>query len=212
MKAEENVSSRNPSNQKAKIKHLLLIRPDQMKSLKKYCQNLQDLHTIIHLVPILTTLYFKNHLQDVNLPRAQEAILLSFGFQYKTAHDVSKDLGLPVIQIHGLLTRTIKKIVNHLSNIIEKCVAEAMENREVTLEPIAQGLNEELLQRSGLLSITKCFKTVSPDALQSSHGFKTQALQSPLLLQAQQEKPSRAELHNTASKPIVIFANHPSMG
>ncbi|GIY12631.1 RNA cytidine acetyltransferase [Caerostris extrusa] len=122
----------------------LLIRPHQMKSLKKYCQNLQDFHTIIHLVPILTTLYFKNHLQDVNLPRAQEAILLSFGFQYKTADDISKDLGLPVIQIHGLLNRTIKKIVNHLSNIIEKCVAEAMENREVTLEPIAQGLNEEL--------------------------------------------------------------------
>ncbi|GFQ66947.1 RNA cytidine acetyltransferase [Trichonephila clavata] len=98
----------------------LLIRPHQMKSLEKYCQNLQDFHTIMQLVPTLANLYFRNRLKDIELPRVQEAILLSFGFQYKIAEDVAKDLGLPNMQIHGLLNRTIKKLTSRLYAVIEK--------------------------------------------------------------------------------------------
>ncbi|GBM47439.1 RNA cytidine acetyltransferase [Araneus ventricosus] len=122
----------------------LLIRPHQMRQLEKYCQNLQDFYAVIQLIPTLTALYFKNCLKGVSLPRTQEAILLSFGFQYKTADDVKNDLGLDISQIHGLLNRTIKKITNNLTEIIEKSVANTFENREVIMEPVAQSLDDEL--------------------------------------------------------------------
>lgn len=122
----------------------LLIKPHHMKSLEKYCHNLQDFHTIIQLIPILANLYFKDRLKDIDLPRVQEVILLSFGFQYKTAEVISKDLGLPNMQILGLLNRTIKKLTNNLSAIIEKSVAGTLETRDIVMEPIAEDLNEEL--------------------------------------------------------------------
>ncbi|KAF8763312.1 RNA cytidine acetyltransferase like protein [Argiope bruennichi] len=122
----------------------LLIRPHQMRQLEKYCQNLQDFYAVIQLIPTLTNLYFNNCLKGVNLPRTQEAILLSFGYQYKTADDVKNDLGLDTSQIHGLLNRTIKRITSNLTEIIEKSVANTFEKREVIMEPVAQSLDEEL--------------------------------------------------------------------
>ncbi|GFU22064.1 RNA cytidine acetyltransferase [Nephila pilipes] len=122
----------------------LLIRPHHMKALEKYCQNLLDYHTIIQIIPTLANLYFKDRLKDVALPRVQEAILLSFGIQFKVVDVISKDLGLPKMQIFGLLNRTIKKLANHLTAIIEKSVASTLEKREIVMEPIAQDLDEEL--------------------------------------------------------------------
>ncbi|GFQ81189.1 RNA cytidine acetyltransferase [Trichonephila clavata] len=76
--------------------------------------------------------------------KKSHAILLSFGFQYKIAEDVAKDLGLPNMQIHGLLNRTIKKLTSRLYAVIEKSVESTIEKREIVMEPLAQDLNEEL--------------------------------------------------------------------
>ncbi|KAG8191247.1 hypothetical protein JTE90_003260 [Oedothorax gibbosus] len=122
----------------------LLIRPHQMKSLEKYCQNLQDFHSIMQFIPTLASLYFKNYLKEIELSRVQEAILLSYGLQYKTADEISKDLGLPNMQVHGLLNRTLKKITKYLTEVIEKSVAKSMETPDVIMKPIDQDLNEEL--------------------------------------------------------------------
>lgn len=76
-----------------------------------------------------------------------QAILLSFGLQYKTADEISKDLGLPNMQVYGLLNRTLKKITKYLTEIIEKSVAKTMETPDVVMKPIAQDLNEELVKK-----------------------------------------------------------------
>ncbi|KFM57636.1 N-acetyltransferase 10, partial [Stegodyphus mimosarum] len=122
----------------------MYLKPRCMKSLEKYCQNLGDLQCIKPIIPILTKLYFRAHFKNISIPVVQEAILLSFGLQHKTADEISKDLGLPSIQVHGLLNRTIKKLTKHLTDIIEETVEKTIIAPEVKMEPLVQDLDQEL--------------------------------------------------------------------
>lgn len=65
--------------------------------------------------------------------------------QHNTIDDISKELGLPSSQVHGLLNRTVRKLTNSLSSIIEKTVEKSIKAPEVNMEPISQDLDEELV-------------------------------------------------------------------
>nr|XP_042901020.1 RNA cytidine acetyltransferase isoform X2 [Parasteatoda tepidariorum] len=122
----------------------LYLKPYHMKSLEKYCLRLQELNTVIHIIPTIAKLYFKNVLKNVHLPVAQEAILLSYGLQNKSLDAISKDLELQNIQVVGLLNRTLKKVSSYISGIIEKSVESTLISTDVEMKPLKMDLDEEL--------------------------------------------------------------------
>lgn len=71
------------------------------------------------------------------------------GLQYKTADELAVELELPSTQLLGLFNRTMRKISQYLSSIIEQDVAAVLESKSGRnlvpfAQPIAQTLSDEL--------------------------------------------------------------------
>lgn len=122
----------------------IYLKPQRMKALEKYCQNLSDLHCIMPCIPVLAKLFFSRRFVGIDMSVAQQVILLAFGVQHKTIEDISADLSLHTTQVHGLLNRTVRKLTTYLTNIIEKAVENTIAVRDVNMEPVSQSLDDEL--------------------------------------------------------------------
>ena len=78
-----------------------------------------------------------------------KAILIGMGLQYKTADELAAELDLPTTQLLGLFNRTIRKISQFLSTVVEQELTaelEAKSGRSVVTfaKPMAQTLSDEL--------------------------------------------------------------------
>ena len=76
----------------------------------------------------------------------KQAILLALGLQHKTVEDIEKQLELPVSQVLGLFNRSMRKIVQVLRQLQEQAVeAQMVRRKEITMEPVGQKMEEELV-------------------------------------------------------------------
>ncbi|KAL5006527.1 hypothetical protein ScPMuIL_015333 [Solemya velum] len=115
-----------------------------IKRLELYSQNLVDYHLIVDLLPCIGRLYFLDQL-DVHLSAIQSGLLLGIGLQHKSVEDLEKELELPASQLLGLFNKVVRKIVQHLNEILEEDIGKQMvERKEVTLTPTAQTMEEDL--------------------------------------------------------------------
>lgn len=78
-----------------------------------------------------------------------QAILIGLGLQYKTADELATELELPTTQLLGLFNRTMRKMSQYLSSVVEQDVAAALEsnsgrNLVSFAQPLAQSLSDEL--------------------------------------------------------------------
>lgn len=58
------------------------LKPQRMKALEKYCQNLGDLHCVMPCIPILAKLFFSHRFVGVEMPVAQQVIFLKNLFHF----------------------------------------------------------------------------------------------------------------------------------
>nr|KAG5689469.1 hypothetical protein BaRGS_021016 [Batillaria attramentaria] len=120
-----------------------------VKRLDLYSQNMVDYHLIIDLLPALARLYFTDRI-DVHLSAVQNAVLLALGLQHKTVDDIEKELELPASQVLALFNRIIRKLIQHLNEIIEADVESGMvERKEIIMKPAKQTLEADLFAIQG---------------------------------------------------------------
>ncbi|KAI9563099.1 hypothetical protein GHT06_010556 [Daphnia sinensis] len=120
-----------------------------LKRLEYYSRNMADYHLIMDLLPNVTKIYCLGSMGDTHFSAVQLAILIGMGLQYKTADELAAELELPSTQLLGLFNRTMRKISQYLSSVIEQDVAAALESKSgrnlVSFrQPIGQPLSEEL--------------------------------------------------------------------
>ncbi|CAH3158897.1 unnamed protein product [Porites lobata] len=115
-----------------------------IKRLDLYSRNMVDYHLITDLLPAVSRLFFLQKL-DFDLSAVQSALLLGLGLQHKTIETLEKELELPSSQLLGLFNRTIRKVVQCFNAILESAFeSQVTKSKEVTMEPLAQGLQEDL--------------------------------------------------------------------
>ncbi|KAL9955538.1 hypothetical protein ACROYT_G036875 [Oculina patagonica] len=115
-----------------------------IKRLDLYSRNMVDYHLITDLLPAVSRLFFLQKL-DFDLSAVQSAILLGLGLQHKTIETLEKELELPSSQLLGLFNRTIRKVVQCFNSVLESSFdSQVTKGREVAMEPLAQGLQEDL--------------------------------------------------------------------
>ncbi|XP_022780081.1 RNA cytidine acetyltransferase-like [Stylophora pistillata] len=115
-----------------------------IKRLDLYSRNMVDYHLITDLLPAVSRLYFLQKM-DFDLSAVQSAILLGLGLQHKTIEALEKELELPSSQLLGLFNRTLRKVVQCFNSVLESSFdAQVTKGREVAMEPLAQGLQEDL--------------------------------------------------------------------
>lgn len=82
---------------------------------------------------------------DFDLSAVQSAILLGLGLQHKTIEALEKELELPSSQLLGLFNRTMRKVVQCFNSVLESSFdSQVTKEKEVAMEPLAQGLQEDL--------------------------------------------------------------------
>lgn len=119
--------------------------PYDLKRLEMYSQSMVDYHLIMDMIPTIARIFFLKQLGDVSLSAAQCALLLGVGLQHKSVDDLEKEIELPSSQLLGLFNRLIRKVVQFCSSIQEKAVeAEMVATKDITMEPTARSLNEDL--------------------------------------------------------------------
>ncbi|XP_061678059.1 RNA cytidine acetyltransferase isoform X2 [Syngnathoides biaculeatus] len=119
--------------------------PYDLRRLELYSRSMVDYHLIMDLVPTVGRLFFLKQLGDVSLSAAQCAILLGLGLQHKTVEQLEKELDLPSSQLMGLFNRLVRKFVQVFTSIQEKAIeAEMATTKDVTMEPTARSLHEDL--------------------------------------------------------------------
>lgn len=70
---------------------------------------------------------------------------MGLGLQHKTVDDLSSELELPATQLLGLFNRSIRRCSQYLNSILEQEVEKSLAPRkDITLTPMAKGMNEEL--------------------------------------------------------------------
>ncbi|RMX60078.1 hypothetical protein pdam_00004498 [Pocillopora damicornis] len=115
-----------------------------IKRLELYSRNMVDYHLITDLLPAVSRLFFLQKM-DFDLSAVQSAILLGLGLQHKTIEALEKELELPSSQLLGLFNRTMRKVVQCFSSVLESSFdSQVTKEREVAMEPLAQGLQEDL--------------------------------------------------------------------
>jgi len=115
-----------------------------IKRLDLYSRNMVDYHLITDLLPAVSRMFFLQRL-DFDLSAVQSAILLGLGLQHKTIETLEKELELPSSQLLGLFNRTIRKAVQCFNSVLESSFdSQVTKGKEVSMEPLAQGLQEDL--------------------------------------------------------------------
>ncbi|KAJ7375753.1 N-acetyltransferase 10, partial [Desmophyllum pertusum] len=115
-----------------------------IKRLDLYSRNMVDYHLITDLLPAVSRLFFLQKL-EFDLSVVQSAILLGLGLQHKTIATLEKELELPSSQLLALFNRTIRKVVQCFNSILEASFdSQVTKGKQVAMEPLAQGLQEDL--------------------------------------------------------------------
>ncbi|XP_067044164.1 RNA cytidine acetyltransferase-like [Acropora muricata] len=115
-----------------------------MKRLELYARNMVDYHLITDLLPAVSRLFFLQRLH-FELSAVQSAILLGLGLQHKSIDKLEKELELPSSQLLGLFNRTIRKVVQCFNSVLESAFdSQVTKEKEVTMEPLAQELQDDL--------------------------------------------------------------------
>jgi len=115
-----------------------------IKRLDLYSRNMVDYHLITDLLPAVSRMFFLQRL-DFDLSAVQSAILLGLGLQHKNIETLEKELELPSSQLLGLFNRTIRKVVQCYNSVLESSFgSQVTKGKEVSMEPLAQGLHEDL--------------------------------------------------------------------
>ncbi|XP_046636526.1 RNA cytidine acetyltransferase-like [Daphnia pulicaria] len=120
-----------------------------LKRLEYYSRNMADYHLIMDLLPNVSKIYCVGSMGDTHFSAVQLAILIGLGLQYKTADELATELELPTTQLLGLFNRTMRKMSQYLSSVVEQDVAAALEsnsgrNLVSFAQPLAQSLSDEL--------------------------------------------------------------------
>ncbi|XP_047003929.1 RNA cytidine acetyltransferase [Schistocerca americana] len=117
-----------------------------IKRLEMYSNNLVDYHLIMDLLPMLARLYFLRQMGDTHLSAVQSAILLGLGLQHKTADDLATELELPVSQLLGLFNRTIRRLVQYLTGVLERAIEKdfVQPKQDLKLNPLVKTMQQEL--------------------------------------------------------------------
>ncbi|XP_008277137.1 RNA cytidine acetyltransferase [Stegastes partitus] len=119
--------------------------PYDLKRLELYSRSMVDYHLIMDLIPAVARMFFLKQLGDVSLSAAQCALLLGIGLQHKSVDTLEKEIDLPSSQLMGLFNRLIRKFVQVFTSVQEKAIeAEMATTKDVTMEPTARSLNEDL--------------------------------------------------------------------
>ena len=93
-----------------------------MKRLEMYSRNMVDHHMIVDTLPTLARLLFLGRLRGVKLTYLQVAILLATGLQHRDVDSIAAELDLPVNQVLAFFNKTIRKIAQHLRELLERQV------------------------------------------------------------------------------------------
>ena len=97
-----------------------------MKRLELYSRNMVDHHMIVDTLHTLARLLFLGRLRGVRLSYLQVAILLATGLQHRDVDSVAAELDVPVNQVLAFFNKTIRKISQHLRELVERHVAAEM--------------------------------------------------------------------------------------
>ena len=97
-----------------------------MKRLEMYSRNMVDHHMIVDTLPTLARLLFLGRLRGVKLTYLQVAILLATGLQHRDVDSIAAELDLPVNQVLAFFNKTIRKIAQHLRELLERQVTPSM--------------------------------------------------------------------------------------
>ena len=98
-----------------------------LKRLEHYARNMADYHLIVDLLPAVTRLYCLGRMgPETHFSAVQLAILIGMGLQYKTADELAKELDLPATQLLGLFNRTVRKMSQFLSSVVERDLSDKM--------------------------------------------------------------------------------------
>jgi N-acetyltransferase 10 len=103
-----------------------------MKRLELYSRNMVDHHMIVDTLPTLARLLFLGRLKGVRISYLQVAILLATGLQHRDVDSVAAELDLPVNQVLAFFNKTIRKIAQHLKELLEKQVSRTNEQTHST--------------------------------------------------------------------------------
>ena len=93
-----------------------------MKRLEMSSRNMVDHHMIVDTLPTLARLLFLGRLRGVKLTYLQVAILLATGLQHRDVDSIAAELDLPVNQVLAFFNKTIRKIAQHLRELLERQV------------------------------------------------------------------------------------------
>ncbi|KAK2565431.1 RNA cytidine acetyltransferase [Acropora cervicornis] len=131
----------------------------KIKDLKQEKKGLSkaDLESVLTTCIFTTTVYFAVSrlffLQRLHfeLSAVQSAILLGLGLQHKSIDKLEKELELPSSQLLGLFNRTIRKVVQCFNSVLESAFdSQVTKEKEVTMEPLAQELQDDLQEMAKL--------------------------------------------------------------
>lgn len=126
-----------------------------MKRLELYSRNMVDHHMIVDTLPILARLLFLGRLRGVRISYLQVAILLATGLQHRDVDSIAAELDLPANQVLAFFNKTIRKIAQHLKELLEKQVS-----------PHHAPLNHHPPTHS--LSPSPCGHSISPGGLRAA--------------------------------------------
>lgn len=74
-----------------------------------------------------------------------QAILLGIGLQHKTVDALSVELELDASQLLGLFNRTIRRIVQHLDEIMERAIENTFaECQAPDMQPLREAIDDDL--------------------------------------------------------------------
>ena len=92
-----------------------------------------------------------------------QAILIGLGLQHKTADELAAELELPTTQLLGLFNRTVRKISQYLTGVVERQLSAEMDSaasgRKLIQfgQPVSQPLADELDEEAKVLDNFRFF-------------------------------------------------------
>ncbi|CAD5183874.1 unnamed protein product [Musa acuminata subsp. malaccensis] len=123
-----------------------LLSPHDMKRLEAYTNNCVDYHMILDLVPILAHQYFQGNI-PVTLSPVQASVLFCIGLQNKDVGDIKEEMKLEREQILSLFIKVMKKLYNHLYNVVAREIDETLPwLKVIEMAPHSISVDEELDQ------------------------------------------------------------------
>ena len=125
-----------------------LLTPYDLKRLEAYANSLLDYRVIRDLIRRLAMLYFTGRLNAVKLSGIQSSILLALGLQHKDISSIEAELSLPSSQLLAMLTKIMRKMSSHFSDLVSGAIEADMPARDtigVSREDASGAFDDEVI-------------------------------------------------------------------